>query len=124
MISVTFLNAVLKHKLVHPNDHWSFRIASKTKTVAISNGDLKRTIWERWLFGEHQELEGVPMNTTVEEALIFDAANTREWLENKMVGCCSAEGCKTIVKANMDELLEMMSSSFWRLVAFSSISMS
>ena len=105
-ISVTFLNAVMKQKLVHPLDA-EFRLVAKTKTVAISNGALKRTIWEKWLYGESSTLAGVPEHTAVEEALVFDAGNAREWLDKKMVTCLSAGSAKEIVKANLEELLKM-----------------
>ena len=106
-ISVTFLNAVMKQKLVHPFDHAEFRLVARTKAIAISNGGLKRTIWERWLYGGQQTLTGVPEHTAVEEALVFDAGNAREWLENKMETCLSAESANVIVKANLEELLKM-----------------
>ena len=68
----------MKQKLVHPFDHAEFRLVAKTKTLAISNGGLKRTIWERWLYGEEQTLTGVPEHTAVEEALVLDAGNARK----------------------------------------------
>ena len=116
-ITFTFLNAVLKQKQVHPNDHWSFRLAASSKTIAISNGGLKRTIWERWLYGESTPLPNVPQHTKVCETLIFDAGNAREWLGKKMVSCTSSESAKTIVKNNLEELVKM-DEFFWQEASF------
>ena len=106
-ISLQFLGATCKHPLVHPNDHWNFRLQAAQKTLAISNGSLARTIWEVWLFGQSTPIDGVTHFTKIDECLIYDAANAREWLGNKMKGVTSAVKAKDIVRSNSDELIRM-----------------
>lgn len=40
--------------------------------------------YERRLFGDAGPLDSVPVHTKVEESLMFDAANDREWLEKEI----------------------------------------
>jgi hypothetical protein len=101
------LDVNLKEKQQHMNDHWSFRLVAKAKTISISNNELKRTLWEKWLFGAEAPLPGVPEHTKIDPTMIFDAANCREWLATKTEQCTSIASLKKIVKDNLGELIKM-----------------
>ena len=107
-----FLLADLRQKKQHVNDHWSFRLFGKAKTISISNNELKRTLWEKWLFGAEAPLPGVPQHSNIDPSMIFDAANAREWLATKTEQCTSIASCKKVVKDNLEELCKM-DSNFW-----------
>ena len=89
-IAIDCLGATQQTKLVHPNDHWSYRLAATIKTNAVSNGKLRRTLWETWMFGDTFVLANVPENTHIDEALIFDAENAREWSQKQKQSTAAA----------------------------------
>ena len=68
-----------------PHDEWQFRLDSRVKTLAISNCDIPRTIYEKHLYGESAPIPGVPTTVKIPPQLLFDLANGREHI-NKMLG--------------------------------------
>ena len=73
----------------------------------ISGNKVKRTPWEEMLFGASAPIGGVPTEVKLDEALIFDAANARELLANKLEGWVSVETCKKTVAKYYDDLIKM-----------------
>ena len=49
----------------------------------ISTNKISRTIWEQWLFGPETPLVGHPEALDLDDDLVFDYQNAREFLEKK-----------------------------------------
>ena len=79
-IEIEFCSGKVSRELQNPNDQWQFRLQARIKTLMISGNKVKRTPWEEMLFGASAPIGGVPTEVKLDEALIFDAANAREFL--------------------------------------------
>ena len=117
-VEVTMLCARLMLPQVNPNDQWSFRLEAKIRTLAISTNVLKILCWESWVFGDSAPLPSISEHTKIDPALIFDAQNAREFLENKLEGKChSIDSVKKTVNGHVTELLKL-DRSFFLEIAF------
>ena len=111
---LSYLSGSLMTQCLNPNDLWFNSREARIRTLAVSNKDVPRLPWERWLYGEGAIL-GCPRTIQVPEAVIFDMSNCREFLLNKIAACqpLTLEGCKRIMRQNSSECKLLDKHGFW-----------
>lgn len=118
---VSFLTGSVEAVINVPHDEWQFRLDSRIKTLAISNCDIPRTIYEKHLYGETTPIPGVPTTVQIPPTLLFDLANAREYV-NKMLGDSwqSAEQIKKTMRSAFLMQNKWMRQCGWTWLLFKS----
>ena len=117
-IELQFCGGAIAGTVMNVNDHWSWRYAARLKTIAISTGKIRRLPWEKFLHSESLPIAGCPQHIHIDESLIFDFENAREFLLKILgEGFVTMETCKNNMKQNQSELRKL-DSTFWLEEAF------
>ena len=120
---VPFLNAKVSHIIANANDYWQDRFQARAKTLAIANGQLERTAWEKMILGESDGIDLIPSTVTVPDALLFDAMNAREYVNTKLLGrnWTTVSAMQATIMSHR-EAIRKLDSSFWMEIDFLMVS--
>ena len=100
MMDVEFLSGSVEAFITVPHDEYLFRLDSRIKTIAVSNCDIERTVYERQLYGDSTPIPGVPTTIKIPPWLLFDLQNGREHLNRVLgEGWQSAEHIKKAIRS-------------------------
>eukprot|EP00969_Alexandrium_andersonii_P092319 4076124-Alexandrium_andersonii.AAC.1 len=89
------------------NDHWSYALEARLRTLAVHSNKVERLPWEVVLFGQDDPIAGLPDHVAIDLGLLQDMANTRKAVNAsfaKFPGPHDFQSMRKIVHAQLGHL--------------------
>ena len=105
--NVQFMMQQTPLEMASLNDHWSYALEARLRTLAVHTNKVERLPWEKVLFGAEDPLPALPEHVAIDLSLLQDMANTRKAVNAtfaKFPGAQTFQSMRKIVHTQLGHL--------------------